>query len=386
MRPPAAREITALHLLKTSVGATWALRQMRELVRLGVHVHAAMPPGGPLVPQYEAAGVTVHPFNFDLPVRRPWRFQRIRRELRRLVDSVRPDLIHSHFVGTTLTMRLALGKGHPTPRLFQVPGPVHLEHAFYRRLDLATAGPGDHWMGSCLWTCDCYRGCGVPPERVFLSYYGVDLDAFHPRDRGKLRRELGIGRDVPLLGMVAHIYAPRRYVGETRGSKGYEDFIDAVALLAQTRRDLRAVIIGGPWNGAQKYEKALHAYARRAAGDRVVFLGPRNDVADLYPDLDVAAHPSLTENLGAAAESQVLGVPTVATNVGGFPDVVRPGETGWLVPPKNPQALAAAIGQALDDPQAARDMARRGQAHARQILDIRNCARDVADAYKRILR
>src|SRR5688572_7084190 len=98
----ASRPLTVLHLLKTSVGATWALRQTRELVGLGVRVHVALPPGGPLIGRYEAAGVTVHPINFDPPVRRPWRFGGVRRALAKLVDSVQPDLIHSHFVGTTL--------------------------------------------------------------------------------------------------------------------------------------------------------------------------------------------------------------------------------------------------------------------------------------------
>lgn len=383
--PAPRKNITVLHLLKTSVGATWALRQMRELVGLGVAVHAAMPPG-PLVPRYQAAGVTVHHVQLDLPVRRPWRIPATLEAMRRLVSRIKPDVIHSHFVGTTLTMRIALGKRNPTPRVFQVPGPVHLEHSFYRRLDIALAGASDSWMASCRWTGDCYRGCGVSPERVFLSYYGVDLDDFAPREPGKLRRELNIDGTTPLVGMVAHIYAPRRYVGETRGSKGYEDLIDAVSISARKWPRLRCVIIGGPWKGAEGYANRLRQYAERTCGDRITFLGGRSDVADLYPDLDVAAHPSHTENLGGAAESLVLGVPTIATNVGGFPDIVRPGETGWLVPPRDPPALAAAIDQALADPAAARAMARRGQALARQILDIRSCARDVLDAYERILK
>ena len=99
-----------LHLVKTSVGAAWALRQMRELVRLGVEVHAAVPAAGPLTRRYAEVGVTVHQDNFDLPIRRPREALVRMRRLRRLVDEIRPDLIHSHFVGTTLTMRLALGR------------------------------------------------------------------------------------------------------------------------------------------------------------------------------------------------------------------------------------------------------------------------------------
>ena len=56
-----------LHLVKTSVGATWALRQMRELVKLGLEIHVALPPGGHLVSEYEGAGIIVHPLQFDFP-------------------------------------------------------------------------------------------------------------------------------------------------------------------------------------------------------------------------------------------------------------------------------------------------------------------------------
>ena len=64
--------MTVLHLLKTAVGAAWALRQMRELVALGVRVHVATPEG-PMQAAYRAAGVTVHTANYDFPVAAPWR-------------------------------------------------------------------------------------------------------------------------------------------------------------------------------------------------------------------------------------------------------------------------------------------------------------------------
>lgn len=376
--------MTVLHLLKTAVGASWALRQMRELVRLGVWVHVALPPG-PLVPQYRAAGVTVHVFDPGMPVRRPNRLRRRGRALRVLVDETGANLVHSHFVSTTLMMRLALGRHHPVPRLFQVPGPLHLEHAPFRWLDLATAGPRDYWMGSCLWTCRRYRRSGVPADRVFLSYYGVDVEQFVPRDPGKLRRELGVGLNTKLVGMVAYLYAPKRYLGQSRGLKGHEDLIDAVTLRLRADPDLRCVMIGGAWNGAAEYERKVRKYARRRCGDRVIFLGTRSDVADLYPDLDVVCHPSHSENVGGAAESLLLAVPTIASDVGGLPDLVRPGETGWLVPPRDPARLAAAIAEALSDPAEARARARRGRELALSMFDVRRCARDVLDAYERIL-
>jgi glycosyltransferase involved in cell wall biosynthesis len=81
----------------------------------------------------------------------------------------------------------------------------------------------------------------------------------------------------------------------------------------------------------------------------------------------------------------MLAVPTIATTVGGFPDLVRPGETGWLVPPRDPPALAGAIREALADRAAAKRMALAGQALARHLFDDRRTAAEVHDAYRRIL-
>lgn len=372
-----------LHLVKTSVGATWALRQMRELVKLGVDVHVALPPG-PLVPAYEAAGIVVHPLHVDLPVRSPWTCLGMFAKLRHLVAEVNPAIIHSHFVGTTLAMRMALGKEHPVPRVFQVPGPLHLEHPLFRQAELQTAGRPDYWIGSCRWTCTRYCQSGVGAERVFLSYYGIDLDTFIAHERGVLRRELSVGMDTKLVGMVAYMYAPKRYLGQRRGLKGHEDLIDAMVICLQSEPHLRCVFIGGAWGNATSYERQVHKYAEQRLGTHAVFLGTRADVSYLYPDLDVVVHPSHSENVGGAAESLLLAVPTIATDVGGFPDVVRPGETGWLVPAKQPDQLAPAILDALHDSARARAQATNGQTHVRKLFDVRETAHQIHTIYETI--
>ena len=94
--------IKALHLLKTSVGAKWALLQIRELVSLGVEVHVALPDGGAMVGRYEEVGATEHLLQTDFPIRAPWKFFGLSSQFSDLVKIVRPDIIHSHFVGTTL--------------------------------------------------------------------------------------------------------------------------------------------------------------------------------------------------------------------------------------------------------------------------------------------
>lgn len=375
----------ALHLLKTSVGATWALRQMRELVKLGVEVHAAMPLDGPLVERYRDVGVNVHGGQYSLPMKHPYRWPTLFQSFRDLVDIVRPDVIHSHFVGTTLTMRLALGKNHPTARIFQVPGPLHLEHPFFRSAEIRTAGHADAWIGSCKWTCERYRRSGIENDRIHLAYYGIDLDEVYHRPPGRLRGERGIRVGTPIVGMVAYMYAPKRYLGQKRGLKGHEDLIDAIALVREHHPDIHAVFVGGAWAGAKAYEQQVIAYATERLGTSAHFLGTRSDVPELYADFDIVVHPSHSENVGGAAESLLLSVPTIATDVGGFPDLVVPGETGWLVPPRNPDKIAESVLEGLANPVYAQETAQRGKQRASQIMDVRSNAADIYRIYRTIL-
>src|SRR5437764_8865295 len=151
-----------LHIVKTSDGAIWAAHQAGVLKRLGVEVHVALPTAdGRMIETWRRQGVALHFAQLDWPMRRPWTAGATLRRARELVDRVKPDLIHSHFVGTTLTLRLALGGRHPVPRIFQVPGPLHLEHAPFRSVDLRTAGPRDFWVGSSRRIVELYRTAGV---------------------------------------------------------------------------------------------------------------------------------------------------------------------------------------------------------------------------------
>ena len=370
--------------MKTSVGAGWALRQVRELVALGIDVHVVLPDGGQMIGRYKSVGATEHHIQTDFPIKTPWNFPALAHRFCRLVNEIKPDIIHSHFVGTTLFMRLALGRNHPIPRIFQVPGPLHLEHPFFLIAEIATAGPADYWIGSCQWTCDRYLKSGIDKRRIYLSYYGTDIEIFHAYPSGNLRKELCVNEKTKVIGMVAYMYSPKKYLGQQRGLKGHEDLIDAVAICKRKIPNLLCVIVGGPWGKKKEYEKIIHEYAVEKCGDSIVFLGARNDVPDLYPDFDVTVHPSHSENVGGAVESLMNAVPTIATNVGGFPDLICPGKTGWLVPPKNPETLAEAILEALFDPVKARSLAIQGQSLAKKLFDVRRTASEVADIYEEI--
>jgi glycosyltransferase involved in cell wall biosynthesis len=249
-------------------------------------------------------------------------------------------------------------------------------------MELATSGAADWWIGSCRWTVERYLRSGVPSGKVFLSYYGTDVARFDNLEKGKLRHELGLGGHTPLVGMVAFMYAPKRYLGQRRGLKGHEDLIDAVALCRDRDPRFLCVFVGGAWDGAVAYEERVRGYAAARCPEGVVFMGTRDDAVDLLADLDVLAIPSHSENVGGAVEALLAGVPTVATAVGGLPDLVEDGKTGWLVPPRNPNRLAEAIMEALANPGLARDRAACGRERARTLFDCRTTAREVLNIYE----
>ena len=219
-----------LHIVKTAVGANWAYEQVRILCSLGIEVVVALPSDTEgLAPKYREAGAAVVRANLDLPAREPWRIPATLRACRQLVADVRPDLIHTHHVGTTFIARLALGKNSPIPRVFGVTGTLHLEHRFFAWLDTHLAGPRDYWIATCRWTQRKYATLGIPLNRVFLAYLGTDIKNYPSSRTGILRDELKIPADVPLVGMVSLFYAPKWYLGNARGHKGHEDFIIALA-------------------------------------------------------------------------------------------------------------------------------------------------------------
>jgi glycosyltransferase involved in cell wall biosynthesis len=371
-----------LHIVKTATGATWVYHQVRVLCSLGFEIVVALPSAtAGLGPKYQEAGATVNPINLDVPTRRPWQIPAVLKSCRALVKSVRPDIIHTHHVGTTLVVRAALGKSSPIRRIFQVPGPLHLEHSFFAHLDTSSAGPQDHWIAGCRWTQQKYLQLGIPAQRVFLSYPGTDLNLFTTTRKNNLRGELRLAPDTPLVGMVCYMYAPKRFLGQTAGLKGHEDFIAAFPIAKKQLPNLHGVIIGGAWNGAISYEKHLRELAHRPCNGYLTFLGTRSDVPALYPDLDLAVVPSHSENLGGAVEPLLSGVPVIATNVGGLPDLVQEGITGHLVPPRNPQAIAAAMLASLQNRAETQRLAAAGRKMTRHLFDVESTAGEVANIY-----
>ncbi|MFN7993902.1 MAG: glycosyltransferase family 4 protein [Bryobacteraceae bacterium] len=377
-----------LHVIKTSDGALWAAEMASRLVALGVDVHVALPSGdGAAHPVWRRSGATIHIADLSLPVRSLWNFAKAKQTVQRLVDRVNPDLIHSHFVATTLMLRAALGRHHPIPRLFQVPGPLHLEHSTFRRLDLMTAGAADSWIASSDCIRQHYIRANVDPKRVFLSYYGTNIGRIETVRTNRLRSRLGVSDSQLLIGNICHMYAPKLYLGQFHGIKEHETLIDALALVVRKRSDVVGALVGGGWNRARRYEVRLRKRAARRAGTHIILPGPVDGqfAASAWADFDCVVHVPASENCGGVVEPLLAGVPTIASAVGGLPEVVVNGLSGYLVPPRDPEALADCILDVLDNFQAAKRTATFGQQRVRQLFDVQRTAGEVQRVYQTVV-
>ena len=144
--------------------------------------------------------------------------------------------------------------------------------------------------------------------------------------------------------------------------KGVDVLLEALAKLAPHEPARLWVAGDGPERAALEA-----AAVRLGIADRVHFLGPRDDVADWLEACDVFVLPSRAEGLGVAAlEAMARGRPVVASAVGGLAETVVHERTGWLVPPEDPDALAAGLEALLADPALAQ---RLGAAGARRVAD-----------------
>jgi len=204
---------------------------------------------------------------------------------------------------------------------------------------------------------DACESVGRPRRPVEVVPNGADTRVFLPRDRAEARARLGLPDDGPVVS----------YVGKLVPRKGVDALIDAMGLLA--RRPSGAPLLAAV--GIGELRPSLEARARElGVADRVRFAGkvPHDEVAWWIAAGDVFVLPSLSEGLPTVVcEAMACARPVVATAVDGTPEIVEDGETGFLVPPRDPPALAAALGRVLDDPPLAARLAAR--AHERALED-----------------
>jgi glycosyltransferase involved in cell wall biosynthesis len=225
----------------------------------------------------------------------------------------------------------------------------------------------------------CFPGRSGIEERLELLYAPVDTEKFHPQAAGAaVQRELGIGPDGPVIGLVANICP----------GKGHEYFLDAASLVQRRFPQATFLIVGGRLENRSDYWDALQEQTARLQLERnVIFIGRRSDVPQLLGAMTVCVQASESEACPMAVlEASASGLPVVATAVGGTPEIVEDGVTGILIEPREPAQIARAVLRLLDAPELARQMGAAGARRMKERFSLDACVETHARMYDAVLR
>jgi glycosyltransferase involved in cell wall biosynthesis len=252
--------------------------------------------------------------------------------LSQIIERVKPDIVHAIMYQAIQLCRLAKPKVSFPFRLVSSPRVHYRTRSVWTLLiDRALKNRDDLLIAECDASRSFLIGkLGYAPHKVKTIRNGVDLAGWpiSKTDRQKRRMELRLNSGDVLVGAV----------GRLDKQKGFSTLIEAMARLKDS--ELRCVILGdGPERGR------LEALIRRHALEKRVWLqGERPDIVTWLSAFDIGCLPSLWEGLpNSLLEAMALGLPVVASNVDGVPEVVANGKTGVLVPPGAPAALAKAL-------------------------------------------
>ena len=215
---------------------------------------------------------------------------------------------------------------------------------------------------------------GLRAERVAAFPIGLDVEHFSPaRPRKDIRIELGIPSGHLLVGIISYL----------RDYKGHRYFVEAAATVLKEHQGVSFLIVGeGP-----EEQNIRSQIERLGLGTDIRMLGFRDDLLEVFRSLDLFVIPTVEGDTIPQALMQALaiGLPVVSTTTGSIPDVVTDGESGFLVAPRDVDALAGRIGQLLADPALRASMGRLGRQHVEKSYSIDRMVDELERVYRQVI-
>ena len=211
---------------------------------------------------------------------------------------------------------------------------------------------------------------GIPADRISIVHEGVDVDRIERLPSGNAHAAFYLPTHSPVVGNI----------GALTSQKSQHDLVEAAALVVRDVPDARFVILG-----EGELREALEQQIHRKHLERHVMLGGfRADAMAILNDFDVFALSSTHEGLCTSLiDAMAASKPAVATAVGGVPEVVVDGETGFLVAPHDPRALADRIVRLLKDPALRAQMGAAALTRARERFTVERMVEGTIDVYTR---
>jgi L-malate glycosyltransferase len=293
--------------------------------------------------------------------------------LTRVLKQLRPDIVHAHDPHGVAMASLALSMSTL---------PVKPRLVASRRVDFHlrnTALSRWKYRQVDLFICasEAIRkmlvGDGIPRKRTVTVHEGIDLGKVNAAPPADLHQDLWLPHGAPIVGNVAALVP----------HKGQRYLVEAAVKLLPDQPDARVVIAGeGELRPSLEQQIKQHHLEKH-----VLLAGFRPDILSLHKAFDIFVMSSVTEGLGTSLlDAMACGKPVVATNVGGIPEVVADGETGILVPPRDPAAMAEALRQLLADPALRERMGAAGLVRVRTTFSAAHMVRNTLRAYQHVAR
>jgi glycosyltransferase involved in cell wall biosynthesis len=324
---------------------------------------AALEPGGPLRRELDAAGIAVH----DCPRRWRWDLSPAR-AIASLVRRCRYDLVHTFLFLPNFYGRLARLRTRPRALVSSLRS-TGIEGWPRYAAEILLAPLCDRIIANS----DAGRGDlvahGVSPRRIVVVRNGLDLSRFERAAATAPSAADGCRR----IGMIAQMESRKDHVGLVR----------AFALVLKRAPDM-CLVLAGDGRLRSEVEECI---SRLGLGERVDLLGTVERPEDVHASLAVYVQASASEEgtSNSILEAMASARPVVATDVGGNREVVRHGETGLVVPPRDPVALADAVSRLLEHPEEARRMGQAGAALARERYSRDVMVAGTLDVYRSLL-
>ncbi|MCU7840362.1 MAG: glycosyltransferase family 4 protein [Candidatus Thiodiazotropha sp. (ex Troendleina suluensis)] len=345
-------------------GARQVVYLLSGLQQQGVESILVCPNGSAVGQAASETGIVVQetPMGGDLDLALIWR-------LRRIIQQQKPDLVHLHSrrgadILGGLAARLC-GVNSVLSRRVDNPEPplvVKWKYRLYDRVIAISQG-----------IAEVLRQEGLATQKLECVRSAVDVEAFQQScDMNGFRKLFGLADDALVMGVVAQLI-PR---------KGHRYLLQAMQQLVRDFPMLRLLIFG---KGPLKTELEGQIVAMNLQ-QHVIMAGFRKDLPNILPCLDLLVHPALMEGLGIALlQGASAGLPIVAVDAGGMPEVVEDGVNGFLVPGGSVEALGDALSQLLANETLRRQMGESGREKMRRSFSVEQMVEGNLQVYRKLL-
>lgn len=313
---------------------------------------------------------------------RPWKEYQAHHELMKVLKAFQPDVVHTHTSKAGIVGRAAAASAK-IPCVHTVHGSSFhygqspIAYHTYVQLERWAARRTAHFISVCNKMTDIFVDAKIAPREKFTTIYsGFDVEPFlHPPvARDEMRRKLGLQDNDVVVGKIGRLFP----------LKGHEQVIAAAKLIVPAHRNVKFLIVGDGILRPQ-YEQDV---ASAGLKDNFIWTGmvPPEEIPALMGAMDIVLHASQWEGLARVLpQGLIAGKPVVSFAIDGAPEVVRDGETGFLAPLNDTQALANGMVKLIADPELRAKLGSRGRELFTDQFRHQTMSREIRRVYERVV-